>query len=241
MPFMQRNVRRLARAFTLIELLVVIAIIAILAAILFPVFARAKQAAKRTGCLSNLRQIAIANELYVNDYDDRMPWLPDSELQLTPPINASGRRYAVVGSFMPLWEPYLKNEDVYRSPAIGSIATTDWRSHFDKPWRKDGVDYPELGRATYLSDLLAETDPNSVRFIRGRTAISVCEAKDISISDQEWLISPFFERSWWNYAAPLWQVGSSVPPSSGWSAHAGGRNQIYLDMRAKWMRRDIQP
>ena len=112
------------RAFTLIELLVVIAIITILAAILFPVFSSAKHAAKRSACLSNLRQIALANELYITDHDDRMPWVPDSELQLTPEVNSGGKRYAVVGSFMPLWKPYAKNVQIYRSPAIGHVVDT---------------------------------------------------------------------------------------------------------------------
>src|SRR4051812_3264297 len=63
--------RRL-NAFTLIELLVVIAIIAILAAILFPVFAQAKNAAKKATCISNLKQLSLAVLMYANDYDDNI-------------------------------------------------------------------------------------------------------------------------------------------------------------------------
>ncbi|GAH67153.1 unnamed protein product, partial [marine sediment metagenome] len=59
--------------FTLIELLVVIAIIAILAAILFPVFARAREKARQTSCLSNVKELTLAFLMYVDDYDEYLP------------------------------------------------------------------------------------------------------------------------------------------------------------------------
>ncbi|MFS8808670.1 DUF1559 domain-containing protein, partial [Synechococcus sp. R6-10] len=65
---------RTRHGFTLIELLVVIAIIAILAAILFPVFAQAREKARQTTCLSNGKQIGLATMMYVNDYDEMFPF-----------------------------------------------------------------------------------------------------------------------------------------------------------------------
>src|SRR6266700_70386 len=59
--------------FTLVEVLVVIAVIVILAAVLYPVFAQARDAAQRASCLSNLRQLALAHQAYVQDYDDTLP------------------------------------------------------------------------------------------------------------------------------------------------------------------------
>src|SRR5437868_5965640 len=69
-----QSTRQSVRAFTLIELLVVIAIIAVLAAILFPVFAQARESARQTMCASNMRQLGLAMRMYLTDYDDT--WLP---------------------------------------------------------------------------------------------------------------------------------------------------------------------
>ncbi|MFZ4506690.1 MAG: type II secretion system protein [Fimbriimonas sp.] len=97
------------RAFTLIELLVVIAIIAILAAILFPVFAQAKESAKKTACLSNGRQIGLAVRMYLADHEDVMPifYAYNSE----PPSGAAGHRGTEL-----LLLPYTKNKEIFRSP-----------------------------------------------------------------------------------------------------------------------------
>ena len=118
LPAPQRACTR-SSGFTLIELLVVIAIIAILAAILFPVFAQAREKARQTACLSNFKQIGAALMMYAQDYDETLPthsigsgdWIvafynePTSYAATVPRI-----------SWMYAIQPYLKNTMVYQCP-----------------------------------------------------------------------------------------------------------------------------
>ena len=97
------------RAFTLIELLVVIAIIAILAAILFPVFAQAREKARQTSCLSNMKQLILSEIMYTQDYDETLPRLRERNIKFTPPKWAYGIQDALL--------PYIKNEDVLHCPS----------------------------------------------------------------------------------------------------------------------------
>jgi prepilin-type N-terminal cleavage/methylation domain-containing protein/prepilin-type processing-associated H-X9-DG protein len=97
--------------FTLIELLVVIAIIAILAAILFPVFARAREKARQASCQSNLKQIGLAYAMYAQDYDEMIA--PTS-------IGSAMGTIWVPG----LLDPYTKNIQIWRCPSYGTLQAT---------------------------------------------------------------------------------------------------------------------
>lgn len=108
---------RSKKGFTLIELLVVIAIIAILAAILFPVFAKAREKARQASCASNVKQIALGMNMYMQDYDETIGFLQSTDVN--------------VGQFKQRRElgPYIKNDNIWKCPSapqsmgVGSCGT----------------------------------------------------------------------------------------------------------------------
>lgn len=118
-------------AFTLIELLIVIAIIAILAAMLFPVMAQAKVAAKRASSISNMKQIGVALQVYLADYDDATPPLYYFDSNNTVIPSAQGFYYWPL-----LLLPYAKSEDIFLCPADkaddGILADSNGRGRFHR-------------------------------------------------------------------------------------------------------------
>lgn len=147
-------------AFTLIELLVVIAIIAILAAILFPVFAQAREAARKTGAISNAKQLATSIVMYNGDNDDMAP------LGLSPNLSSSAIRFrvnddtiqnpagwfndaAITAEHQLVWnnttEPYRKNYDILNASGMPEVRIGgSWATYYNNPVRA-----PKPGHYTF--------------------------------------------------------------------------------------------
>jgi prepilin-type N-terminal cleavage/methylation domain-containing protein/prepilin-type processing-associated H-X9-DG protein len=133
------------KGFTLIELLVVIAIIAILASILFPVFSRAREKARESACLSNLKQIGVAVMMYASDYDDFLPLANEYPAKTsTNPSHMEGPP-----SLMDIIYPYVKNTQVFRCPSDKDDmykeqgTSYDYANGLQEPGMKpETLDYP---------------------------------------------------------------------------------------------------
>jgi len=184
--------RSVRTAFTLIELLVVIAIIAILAAILFPVFARARENARRSSCQSNLKQIGLGMMQYTQDYDEKLP------------INAIVNMHAASSAQMPCLPPVAEQQWCYQGNNAGGATptlTTSWMNKINPYTKSTQIYYCPSGPANTVSEWdsrggpcgLARNDPKA--------------AWSYSANDN---VMPLFETTQFNATC-----GSNTSPTSG--------------------------
>ena len=157
---------RARRAFTLIELLVVIAIIAILAGILFPVFAQAKRAAKKTVCISNLKQAGGAIALYMGDSDDVFPAALDASDKYASDIWSSNPEWKARIEKMPMLQdallPYMKSKETFHCPSDVGAEVLD--NHFPQPIQAGSSMFQAFGSSYFFRTEIAFKYLTQTRF-----------------------------------------------------------------------------
>ena len=143
--FKMPRTRRWWGGFTLIELLVVIAIIAILAAILFPVFAQARESARKASCQSNLKQLGTAMLMYTQDYDEKFPmagWHEPTAKPVVEGVTMPNMSECIAGQGSIVWNgqimPYVKNIAVYRCPSDRYDRGSGYIYNQEISWRAGG-------------------------------------------------------------------------------------------------------
>jgi len=213
------------KAFTLIELLVVIAIISILAAILFPVFARARESARRTSCLSNMKQIGLGIMQYVQDYDETYP--RSIQTDNAPPPDGDTW---VTGSW--LWQqmiqPYTKSYQIFICPS--------------SPRQVYPPRYVNYGaNRTVLQ--YQNTDPVKMAAIQETASTyMILETGDYMIERVRVLTNP---ASYWyiagasNYSAAQCSgvtTSSNAQQDCVSGRHFDGSNVLFADGHAKWLK-----
>jgi prepilin-type N-terminal cleavage/methylation domain-containing protein/prepilin-type processing-associated H-X9-DG protein len=219
MPAIQQQ-RTKCSGFTLIELLVVIAIISILAAILFPVFARARENARRASCMSNMKQIALGCIMYTQDYDGKMfPYK----------YNAGGNTI----SEMSLLDPYLKNSQVIRCPSSEESYSTCPSSN-PYHWYCSSYGFPTV----------TGVDPRRAVLTNLQWGGSITILDSLPMPSLTCLLGE--DKMGWNdgktgstkfYAYRLDSNAYDGLPTL--DRHLGGSNYAFVDGHVKWLKKEI--
>ncbi len=220
--------------FTLIELLVVIAIISILAAILFPVFARARENARRASCQSNLKQIALGIMQYTQDYDEKYPpsiWVgtPLSNSPRQTDTTMPGSKFYTEAdgsgsylyhhvSWMDIVQPYLKSLQIYTCP------------------NAQDKDYGSYGYSGCLNSMrsnqYATGSYPTVSAINDPMSLAQVQRPSEIIMLMDW------NYAYNNLAGPNWEGVWTQPSSSHKAAlapHLDGTNLAFADGHVKWL------
>jgi prepilin-type N-terminal cleavage/methylation domain-containing protein/prepilin-type processing-associated H-X9-DG protein len=229
-------------AFTLIELLVVIAIIAILAAILFPVFAQAREKARQTSCLSNLKQIGTGIYMYVQDYDEKYPYsdvtLPVGTRSPVNP-NATGAFAGRVNHYK--WQawimPYTKNSQIYFCPSrTKDLAAWDVNGEIKNGYALNlaitGASNGTSNRVPFIGGSIAGVQTPADTFIVQELWNQVTYNYLLPNGNDAVLYPAALREDWTAYLKPNGMVDKRSTP------HSDGFNLAYCDGHAKWMKVD---
>ncbi len=237
-----------ARGFTLIELLVVIAIIAILAAILFPVFAKAREKARQASCGSNTKQQATAFMQYISDYDEMFP----DTLMGRDRCGGTVDPLLVVPWYWAV-NPYCKNLQVFDCPSFKlwktvaapisgaggtSIQTGGYGAVREVLGYAGGLGYYNSGNDTWAP----WANPNLSGYGKPQAAMTM-PAENILVCD-----SPNYvcEREYWDRTDNTTQPDAATATDYGnsyyfvHSRHNDGANAVFADGHAKWLKRGIK-
>jgi len=229
--------------FTLIELLVVIAIIAILAAILFPVFAQARDKARSASCISNLKQMGLAWTMYAQDYDERYPTsAPPGDVHICPTMKDRGSYGGWIGNLL---IPYSKNTNIFECPSNPKLSSVNQGCEKDPKW---GVVY---GYTSYGYNYVSLWDKGMSSVNRPTELIAIYDA----ISS--WTDCPYYQAGscgiWAQRDIPAFLKKNNMPlapgmqdPAKNWvgnvvsrvAPHSNTVNYMYADGHVKASRWD---
>jgi prepilin-type N-terminal cleavage/methylation domain-containing protein/prepilin-type processing-associated H-X9-DG protein len=226
----QRNVR----AFTLIELLVVIAIIAILAAILFPVFARARDKARQATCLSHIKQLSLGVLMYAQDYDEQLLWYPSGSHCGWIYICGAPPRYVL--DWWDLVLPYTKNNQIYDCPSARPYRQ-NLLSNFGL--RSVAIGYnmsPVFGNGLTKATLVNNVYPGVGLAEVTRPADTIMLGEAGHVWNPKATAAPFNAS---DQPSPSFASSPSIESGAEWGPeprHGGGCSIGFVDGHARWMK-----